>query len=181
MFSYHKCLYSELSQFMPWGDREKIHVSCLLALQLHVDFKCVLMFLGSSSIHILRLLFRFLSDFTMWSVLENVTPLKINHTDGKHWILYVSIGYNRKLLETFSRLTFNLNKVSHHQKIDHSSQKHWILFVSVRLHWTPMENISKVYPQAIHFFFLPLVSAKLIISMENTGFYLWPLESIGLW
>ena len=74
----------------------------------------------------------------------------------------------------------NLNKVSHHQKIDHSSQKHWILFVSVRLHWTPMENIFKVYPQAIHFFFLPLVSAKLIISMENTGFYLWPLESIGL-
>ena len=47
----------------------------------------------------------------------------------------------------------NLNKVSHHQKIDHSSQKHWILFVSVRLHWTPMENIFKVYPQAIHFFF----------------------------
>ena len=65
MFSYHKCLYSELSQFMPRGDREKIHVSCLLALQLHVDFKCVLMFHGSSSIHILRLLFRFLSDFTM--------------------------------------------------------------------------------------------------------------------
>ena len=48
--------------------------------------------------------------------------------DGKHWILYVSIGYNRKLLETFSRPTFNLNKVSHHQKIDHSSQKHWIPF-----------------------------------------------------
>lgn len=69
----------------------------------------------------------------------------------------------------------NLNKVSHHQKIDHSSQKHWILFVSVRLHWTPMENIFKVYPQAIHFFFC-------LLSVPNWSFPWKTLDSIyGHW